>query len=279
MILPARTLDTILFFSDKGKVYSEKTYQIPDAGRTARGIPIVNILSLGPDETITAAVPVPEFDAAEYCTMVTQKGKIKRVVLSEFASVRPSGLIAMGLAEDDKMDWVRPTSGGDEVVIITEMGQALRFAEGEVRPMGRPATGVQGIKLRKGDQVIGMEVVEPGGDLLVVTVNGHGKRTPLDEYPSKGRATMGVLTVDKHALTHIGKIAAARVVQPEEDLITLISANGIVMRTTANAIAQFGRATRGVRIMDLQEGDTVAALARISAADLRRVGAAEEDQT
>jgi DNA gyrase subunit A len=279
MILPARTLDTILFFSDKGKVYSEKTYQIPDAGRTARGIPIVNILSISPDETITAAVPVPEFDAAEYCTMVTQKGKIKRVVLSEFASVRPSGLIAMGLAEDDKLDWVRPTSGDDEVVIITEMGQALRFSEGEVRPMGRPATGVQGIKLRRGDQVIGMEVVEPGGDLLVVTVNGYGKRTPLDEYPSKGRATMGILTVDKHALTHIGKIAAARVVQPEEDLITLISANGIVMRTKANAIAQFGRATRGVRVMDLQEGDTVAALARISAADLRRVGATEEDQT
>ncbi len=278
MILPARTLDTILFFSDKGKVYSEKTYQIPDAGRTARGIPIVNILTLGPDETITAAVPVPDFDAAEYCTMVTQKGKIKRVVLSEFASVRPSGLIAMGLADDDKLGWVRPTSGGSEVVIVTELGQALRFSEDEVRPMGRPATGVQGIKLRKGDQVVGMEVVEPNGDLLVVTINGYGKRTSLDEYPDKGRATMGVLTVDKHAISHIGKIATARVVQPEEDFITLISANGIVMRTKADTIAQFGRATRGVRVMDLQKGDSVAALARISAADLRMVGATEEEE-
>jgi DNA gyrase subunit A len=278
MMMPARTLDTILFFSDKGKVYSEKTYQIPDAGRTARGISIVNILAIGPDETITAAVPVPDFDAAEYCTMVTQKGKIKRVMLSEFASVRPSGLIAMGLAEDDELGWVRPTSGGGEVVIITERGQALRFSEDEVRPMGRPATGVQGIKLRKGDQVVGMEVVEPGGDLLVVTVNGYGKRTSLDEYPSKGRATMGILTIDKHALSHIGLIAAVRVVQPEEDFITLISANGIVMRTNAKAITQFGRATRGVRIMDLQPGDSVAALARISAADLRRVGAAETEE-
>ncbi|MCJ7700156.1 MAG: DNA gyrase subunit A, partial [Anaerolineales bacterium] len=179
MMLPARTLDTILFFSDKGKVYSEKAYQIPDAGRTARGIPIVNILTLGQRETITAAVPVPNFDAAEYCTMVTSEGKIKRVALSEFSSVRPSGLIAMGLADNDELGWVRPTSGDDDVVIITEMGQALRFSEDEVRPMGRPATGVKGINLHRGDRIVGMEVVEPGGDLLVVTVNGYGKRTSL----------------------------------------------------------------------------------------------------
>jgi len=278
IMLPARTLNTILFFSDKGKVYSEKAYQIPDASRTARGIPIVNILTLGHNETITAAVPVPDFDAAEYCTMVTHKGKIKRVALSEFSSVRPSGLIAMGLANADKLGWVRPTSGGGEVIIITEQGQALRFSEDEVRPMGRPATGVQGIKLRKGDQVVGMEVVEPGGDLLVVTVNGFGKRTSLDEYPSKGRATMGVLTLDKNAIPEIGKIAAVRVVQGKEDYITLISSSGIVMRTQANTIALFGRATRGVRVMDMLEGDTVAALARISAADLRSVGATEEEE-
>jgi len=279
MMLPARTLDTILFFSDKGKVYSEKAYQIPDAGRTARGIPIVNILTLGTGETITAAVPVPDFDAAEYCTMVTTKGKIKRVMLSEFASVRPSGLIAMGLADDDELGWVRPTSGSGEVIIITQLGQALRFPEDEVRPMGRPATGVQGIKLRKEDQVVGMEVVEPGGDLLVVTVNGYGKRTSLDEYPSKGRATMGVLTLDKNAIPQVGIIAVARVVQANEDFITLISSNGIVMRTKADAIAQFGRATRGVRVMDMLEGDSVAAVARISAADLRSVGATEEEES
>jgi DNA gyrase subunit A len=200
------------------------------------------------------------------------------VELSEFASVRPSGLIAMGLADDDELGWVRPTSGGGEVVIITELGQALRFSEDEVRPMGRPATGVQGIKLRKGDQVVGMEVFETEGDLLVVTVNGYGKRTSLEEYPTKGRATMGVLTIDKNAIPQIGKIAAARVVQAKEDLITLISSSGIVMRTQADAIAQFGRATRGVRVMDLDKGDSVAALARISAADLRRVGATEEDE-
>jgi DNA gyrase subunit A len=277
MLLPARTLDTILFFSDRGKVYSEKAYQIPDVGRTARGIPIVNILSLGPNETITAAVPVPSFEDASYCTMATSNGRVKRVILSEFASVRPSGLIAIGLAEGDSLGWVRLTRGDDEIVIITENGQALRFSETLVRPMGRPATGVIGINLRGDDRVIGMEIVEPGGDLLVVTTAGHGKRTSLDEYTPKGRATMGILTLDKHAIPVVGKIAVARVVQAAEDNITLISTNGIVMRTKAESIAQLGRATRGVRVMNLIEGDAVATMARFSAADLRSVGASKED--
>ncbi|MFN2233055.1 MAG: DNA gyrase C-terminal beta-propeller domain-containing protein, partial [Anaerolineales bacterium] len=278
MLLPARTLDTILFFSDRGKVYSEKAYQIPDAGRTARGIPIVNILTLGPNETITAAVPVPSFDEASYCTMATQNGRVKRVILSEFASVRPSGLIAIGLAEGDSLGWVRLTQGNEEIIIITENGQALRFSENLVRPMGRPASGVIGIRLRGKDKVVGMEVVEPDGDLLIVTTKGQGKRTSLDEYIPKGRATMGVLTLNKHAIPEVGKIAVARVVQAAEDDITLISTNGIVMRTKAKSIAQLGRATRGVRVMVLGDGDAVATMARFSAADLRRVGASEEEQ-
>ena len=279
MLLPARTLDTILFFSDRGKVYSEKAYQIPDAGRTARGIPIVNILSLGPNETITAAVPVPNFQNANYCTMATRKGRVKRVSLSQFASVRPSGLIAIGLLEGDSLGWVRLTSGEDDIIMVTENGQAVRFPEYLVRPMGRPAAGVTGIKLRPGDQVVGMDVVEPGGDLLVITTQGYGKRTSLDEYARKGRAIMGVLTIDRQSLPEIGKIAAARVVQGAEDYITLISANGIVLRTKAESIAQLSRATRGVRVMHLQEGDSVAAMARFSAADLRSVGAEEEQKS
>jgi DNA gyrase subunit A len=276
MLLPARTLDTILFFSDRGKVYSEKAYQIPDAGRTARGIPIVNILTLGPNETITAAVPVPSFEEASFCTMATRNGRVKRVSLSQFASVRPSGLIAMGLADGDSLGWVRLTKGDDEILIITEQGQALRFSEKLVRPMGRPAAGVTGIKTRGDDKIVGMEVVEPGGDLLVVTTKGYGKRTNLDEYTPKGRATMGILTLDKHAIPEVGKIAVARVVQAAEDLITLISSQGIVLRTDAKSIAQLGRATRGVRVMHLQEGDIVATMARFSAAEMRRVGADDE---
>jgi len=278
MLLPARTLDTILFFSDRGKVYSEKAYQIPDAGRTARGIPIVNILTLGPNEIITAAVPVPNFDQASYCTMATRNGRVKRVILSQFASVRPSGLIAMGLAEGDSLGWVRLTQGNDDILLITEQGQALRFSENLVRSMGRPATGVTGIKTRGGDKIVGMEIVEPNGDLLVVTTKGYGKRTNLDEYTRKGRATMGILTLDKHAISEVGKIAVARVVQASEDLITLISSHGIVMRTDANSIANLGRATRGVRVMDLKDGDAVATMARFSAADMRRVGAEEEGE-
>lgn len=277
MMFPARTFDTILFFSDRGKVYSTKAYQIPDAGRTAKGISIVNVLAIGPSETITAAVTVPDFEAAEYCTMMTHKGKIKRVALSEFAAVRPSGLIAMGLANDDELGWVRTTSGEEEVIIVTERGQALRFHETEVRSMGRPAKGVYGIRLRAEDRVVGMEVVEPGADLLIVTTNGFGKRTSLEEYPVKGRATMGVLTIDRNALSKVGLITSARVVQPKDDLITLISANGIVLRTNADAISQYSRATRGVQVMNLEEDDTVVSIARFAAADLRKAGAIESD--
>jgi DNA gyrase subunit A len=274
MLFPARTLDTILFFSDRGKVYSEKAYQIPDADRTARGIPIVNVLSTNPGETITATVAVPDFDNAAYCTMATRMGRAKRVALSAFKAVRPSGLIAMSLSKGDELGWVRLTSGDDEIILVTERGQALRFSEGVVRAMGRQAGGVIGIRLKDGDRLASMEVIEPGGELLQVTTKGYGKRTPLSAYPPKGRATGGVLTISKKGLNQVGLIAGARVVQEADDL-TIISSNGVVLRTKVKQISQAGRATRGVRIMDIKEGDTVASLARTAHADLRRVGATE----
>jgi len=274
MLIPARTLDTLLFFSDKGKVYSEKAYQIPDADRTGRGIPIVNVLSLEANETVTAVVAVPDFAAAEFCLMTTLKGRLKRVALSEFASVRPSGFIAISLDEGDELGWVRLTHGGDEVIIVTEKGQALRFSEEQVRPMGRTAAGVIGVRLGKGDQVTSMEIVEPEGDLLVVTAGGYGKRTPLSQYPPKGRATGGVKTINQNALEKIGLVTAARVVQEADDL-TMISAGGVVLRTKVRDVSRSGRAARGVLLMNLQAGDTIASLARIADADLRRVGVAE----
>jgi DNA gyrase subunit A len=277
MLIPARTLDTLLFFSDRGKVYSERTYQIPDADRTGRGIPIVNVLALNAGESITAVVPVPDFAAAVYCMMVTRKGRAKRVELSEFSSVRPSGLIAISLDDQDKLGWVRLTQGDSEVILVTEQGQAVRFAEGEVRSMGRVAAGVIGIRLKKGDFVTGMEVVEPDADLLVVTTRGFGKRTPLGEYPIRSRATSGVQTIDKKAMPIVGSITAARVVQDADEL-TLISAVGVVLRTKVKTISRSSRATRGVVLMNLQEGDSVASVARISAADLRWVGAAQDEQ-
>lgn len=181
MLLPARSLDTMLFFSDKGKVYSEKVYQIPDADRAAKGIPLVNVLALDATERVTAAIAVSNFSAHGFCVMATGRGKIKRVNLEEFASVRPSGLIAISLEAGDTLGWAHLTSGKDEIIFVTENGQALRFNESAVRSMGRQAAGVNGIRLKKGDAVTSMDVVQPEGSLLIVTTNGFGKQTPLKE--------------------------------------------------------------------------------------------------
>ncbi len=225
MLVPARSLDTMLFFSDKGKVYSERVYQIPDADRTARGIPMVNILSMQADETVTAITVVADFDAASYCTLATRKGKIKRVALSEFSAVRPSGLIAMNLAKGDTLGWARLTSGKDDLILVTANGQAVRFNEKLVRSMGRPAAGVKSMSLKKGDYIASMDVVDPKADLLVVTERGFGKRTPLSEYPRKGRGTYGVLTLSRGKISETGRIVAARVVEADDDL-SIISSGG-----------------------------------------------------
>jgi len=272
-LFPARTLDTILFFSDKGKVYSEKAYQIPDADRAAKGIPIVNVLSMSSGEAITAAVAAPDFVAAEYCTMATTHGKVKRVELSEFSSVRPSGLIAITLEEGDELGWAHLTDGQDEIILVTERGQALRFSEATVRAMGRAASGVIGIALAEGDRVASMEVVETGGELLVVTTVGYGKRTPLPEYPPKGRATGGVQTIDPKSLQTLGLIAAARVVKPVDEL-TIISAGGVVLRTRVKDVKLGGRTAKCDLLISLED-DYVASLARIATTDLLLAGVKE----
>jgi DNA gyrase subunit A len=262
----------MLFFSDRGKVYSERVYQIPDAGRTSKGIPLVNVLALEAGERITATIAVSDFSAHGFCTMMTAKGKIKRVNLDEFESVRPSGLIAISLSDDDELGWARLTSGEDEIIIVTEMGKALRFSEKLVRAMGRPAAGVKGIQLAKGDQVTAMTKVQPGGSLLIVTTKGFGKQTPLAQYSPKGRATQGITTIDKKAIPEIGKITSARVVQ-QKDHLTLISANGVAIRLKVKDVKVSGRATRGVHLMRMRKGDYVASVARIAADDLKRAGA------
>jgi DNA gyrase subunit A len=271
-LIPGRTLDTMLFFSNKGKVYAEKVYQIPDADRAAKGIPIVNVLSLDASEVITAAVAIPASPAIpaaaattdlKYCVLTTLNGRVKRLDLTELAAVRPSGIIAITLEEGDALGWARLTRGNDEIILVTEQGQALRFKEDEVRPMGRSASGVTGMRLAKGDQVASMEVIEPQGFLVLITTQGYGKRAPLSEYPVKGRATGGVASADRGATARIGPIAAARVVQADDDL-TIISAGGVVLRMPVKDIRQAGRATRGVQLMEVDEGDRIASLARIA---------------
>jgi DNA gyrase subunit A len=274
LLIPARTLHTLLFFSDKGKVYSEKVYQLPDAGRTDKGIPVVNVLSLDAGERITAAVAVPGFDHAEYLTMATVKGRVKRSSLSDYASVRPSGMIALSLDEGDELGWVRLTHGKDEIILITAMGQALRYSESEVRPVGRQAGGVTGIGLKAGDRVAAMDVVEPKGYLMVITEQGYGKRTPLTDYPTKGRATGGVTAADVKNMERTGKVAAARVVQEGDD-VAVMSGNGVVLRLKVKDISTSGRATRGVHLMNLGEGDAVVSLARFRPEETKR--AADEN--
>jgi len=271
-LIPARSLDTMLFFSDRGKVYSEKVYQIPDADRTAKGIPLVNVLALDANEHITAAIAVSDFSAHGFCVLSTAQGKVKRVVMEEFAAVRPSGLIAMTLEEGDHLGWARLTSGKDEVIFVTEHGHALRFSESKIRAMGRQAAGVQAIRLRNGDRVTSMDVVEKDGSLLVITSNGFGKQTTLQAYAPKGRATNGISTIDQKALGEIGKIVAARVVQQADDL-TIITANGVAIRIKNKDVRQAGRSTKGVHLIKPQPGDSVASVARIAAEDLKKAGA------
>ena len=263
-LIPARSLDTILFFSDRGKVYSEKAHRIPDADRADRGTTIANLLSVTQGETITAAVAVGTFASGEYCTMATRNGKIKRVELSEFEAVRPSGLVAITLEEGDVLGWVRVTTGSQEIILVTEKGQALRYSEKLVRPMGRQATGVNAIRRAKDDFVTAMEVVDEESDLLVATFKGYGKRTPIREYSPKGRATGGVATIAPKTLDVTGRIAAARMVRADDDL-TIITTGGQALRLKVKQVRRAGRSTMGVRMMQLKEGDSIASVARISA--------------
>jgi DNA gyrase subunit A len=208
--------------------------------------------------------------------MATRNGKVKRVELSEFNAVRPSGLIAIGLEEGDELGWARLTDGENEIILVTEQGQALRFAEASVRAMGRSAGGVIGIGLDKGDHVASMEVVEETGELLVITTGGFGKRTPLSEYPPKGRATGGVRTIDPKSLKQIGIISAARVVQAVDEL-TIISAGGVVLRTRVKDIKRGGRIAKPDLLIALEKDDFVASLARVSTAELLQAGAKESE--
>ncbi len=278
-LFAANTHDTILYFSDRGKVYSEKAWRIPDAARTAKGIPLVNLINIDPDERITAVVAVSSFDEAKYLTMVTRGGRIKRTDVKAFESVRPSGLIAIGLEEGDALYWVKPTLGHNDLILVTRLGRALRFKETEARVMGRAAMGVNAIKLRKGDDVAGMAVTteENEGDLLVITAKGMGKRTPLSEYASRSRYGSGIRTLSK-SIRVTGPIVGVRTVKGDED-ITIVSSEGKMIRTQVKHIPCLSRVTRGARIMNLREGDTVASIALLNGETQRvtKKGEAEKE--
>ena len=262
-LISCRSLHTLLFFSDRGKVYSERVYELSESDRTGKGTPIVNLLSLEPGERITAAVSVPDFKAAEYISLATVSGHVKRMALSEFESVRVSGLIAINLDEGDELGWARLTSGNDELIMATAGGVALRIKESAIRPMGRTAKGITGIRLQEGDRLASLEVILKDAYLFVVTEKGYGKCTALAQYRTQGRAGKGIATIHLDSIGTIGKIASARVVE-KGDQLTLISHNGIMLRIDVDEIKKAGRATRGVRIMNLGINDSVATVGRIS---------------
>ena len=260
-LIGAGSLDHLLFFSDRGKVYCERAYAIPETSRTAKGILIHSILPLAPDEHVTAILPVSDFDRVEgwYFVMATRYGRIKRVNVEDFAAVRPSALIAMGLDDGDPLNWVKYSNGNQHVMLVTEGGQAVRFHEKDVRVMGRPAAGVNAIKLARNDVVAGMDVVgEDDTHLLVVTRNGHGKRTMLDEYAVRGRYGVGVRTLSRNHKT--GPIITMHCIKNTDDIL-LMSENGVILRTQLDEIRETGRSTQGVIIMNLANGDAVAGVA------------------
>ncbi|HRQ13990.1 MAG TPA: DNA gyrase C-terminal beta-propeller domain-containing protein, partial [Promineifilum sp.] len=257
----AGTLNTMLFFSDLGRVYATKAYEIPELDRTAKGVSLMNILPLSQEEKITAVLPVHDFEAGKYLIMITRKGRIKRVELGMFANVRPSGLIAINLETGDSLRWVKMTQGNEDIILVSQQAKGIRFNEENVRPMGRTAVGVNAMRLDTWDQLAGADVASSDDDLLIITEKGYGKRTPLEEYRQQGRYGQGVRAMNLSP-ERTGAIVAARVVGPKDE-VTLISSGGILLRMSAAHISQQGRASQGVRVMDVRDGDTVASVAVI----------------
>ncbi len=258
-IFTASTHDTILFFTNKGKLYKLRGFEIPEAGRTARGTAIVNLLSLDPGEKISAVIPIQNFAEGKYLLMATKNGLIKKTALTEYNSARRTGLQGITLKEDDELITVRLTDGEDNVVLVTREGMCITFDEKEVRPIGRVSQGVIGIRLDDKDEVIGMESVIAGGKatLLAITENGFGKRTELDEYRVQIRGGKGVITYKITPKT--GKIVGARVTTEEDDVM-LITDKGTIIRLQVKDISVLGRSTQGVTLMRTSDGGKVVSI-------------------
>ncbi|MFN8627601.1 MAG: DNA gyrase subunit A [Candidatus Binatia bacterium] len=257
----ASTHASMLFFTTSGKVYWLKVHEIPQGSRAARGKPIVNLLHLDKDEKISAVLPVREFQEGRYLIFATKSGTVKKTDLMAYANPRRSGIIAIGLDADDEVIGVRLTDGHQEVILSTRLGQAIRFKEEEVRPMGRGAGGVRGIGLGDGDSVVGMAVVSPGATLLAVAERGYGKRTEMDEYRIQSRGGKGIITM--RVTDKTGPVVGVRMVTDEDDIM-LVTDGGKVIRTPVRGISVIGRNTQGVRLIDLAEGEKVVGVARLA---------------
>ena len=258
-IFTASTHDTILFFTNKGKLYKLRGYEVPEAGRTARGTAIVNLLSLDAGEKVSAVIPIQNFAEGKYLLMATKRGLIKKTALAEYNSARKTGLQGITLKEDDELIAVRLTDGEDNVVLVTRNGMCITFDEKDVRPIGRVSQGVIGIRLDEDDEVIGMESIIAGGKatLLAITENGFGKRTELDEYRVQIRGGKGVVTYKITSKT--GKLVGARITTNDEDVM-LITDKGTIIRLKVKDISVLGRPTQGVTLMRTTDGGKVVSI-------------------
>ena len=255
------THDNLMFFTNTGKAHKIKAYEIPEATRTARGTPAINFLNLLQRERITAVIPVKEFSEDKYLIAITKNGLIKKTALNEFDTKRTTGLIAINLKDEDELIAIKQSTGSNNIIIVTKKGKCISFSEKDVRPMGRIASGVRAIKLDKDDEVVSMELVEPEQQLMVVTENGFGKRTPVEEYKIQVRGGKGLLTYDKAKFSKTGALIGAMVVD-ENDEILMINSDGIIIRIRASEVSILGRATQGVKIMKVDEGSKIVAIAK-----------------
>jgi DNA gyrase subunit A len=251
----------LLFFTDKGKVYRIKAYEIPDLSRTARGTPIINLIQIEQGESVNAVIPVEEFEDGKYLFFATRQGLVKKTPLDDYVNIRKGGLIAINLREDDTLIEVKLTDGEQEMVIGTANGMSIRFPESDVRSMGRSATGVKGITLDEEDTVIGMDVVDKELDILIVTTRGYGKRTPASEYRVQSRGGKGIKTIN--ITEKNGPVVGLKVVKAEEDLM-IITASGTLIRTSMEGISTMGRNTQGVKLINIREEDAVATVCRVN---------------
>lgn len=256
----ASTHTYLMFFTDQGRCYWLKTYQIPVAGRTARGKSAINLLQLHPGEKITAVIPTMDFPSNRYLMLVTKNGYIKKTALSEFSNVRKVGILAIRMDDGDRLIEAKVTDGEREVIIARSAGKAIRFREEEVRPMGRTARGVRGVSLDEDDEVVGMITLERGGSVLVVTENGYGKRTEVDAYRVTRRGGKGILTIIANERN--GRLVSIKEVVDDDELM-IITRKGIVIRMPVSGISSMGRVTQGVRVVNLDEGDEVVDVARL----------------
>lgn len=253
------THDYLMVFTDKGKVYRIKGYEVPELGRTARGIPVINLLQIEQGETVNAVIPVGKFEPDQYLVFATRNGIVKRTPLDDFGNIRKVGLIAILLRDDDQLISVKLTDGNQEMIIGTAQGMSIRFHENDVRSMGRSATGVLGIRLSPGDAVIDMDVIKPDGSVLIVTSKGYGKRTPTEEYRIQTRGGKGIKTLS--VTEKRGSVVGLKVVDDEQDLM-IITELGTIIRTSISGVNIMGRNTQGVRLINIREDDEVATVAK-----------------